>query len=281
MNKEDNNSVSGLLLKAVRWLCQPLINLLIEKGVTYPQFCELLKGLYIETAEKKLKEKGIKPTLSRLFIQTGIHRKETKRVLEENLNANETPFNVSSLGAQIVSRWLGLTEYLDDKGKPLPLQRVGTESGIGFKHLVESVNKDVHPRAILDEWIRLGIVELDENDFVHLNKKAFVPDASFEEKVFFFGRNIRDHIDTCVQNMVVDSPAKLERSVYFSALCTESVNSLQKLSDKMASESLETLNAEALRLKQNQKSDSSPVFRIRYGCYWFDNIQNSNQGQKK
>lgn len=280
MNKQDNNSVSGLLLKAVRWLCQPLINLLIEKGVTYPQFCELLKGLYIETAEKKLKEINIKPTLSRLFIQTGIHRKETKRVLEEN-NEDETSFNVASLGAQIVSRWLGLSEYRDKKGHPRPLIRVGTETDVGFKHLIESVNKDVHPRAILDEWLRLGIVELDDQDYVHLNKAAFVPDAGFEEKVFFFGRNIRDHIDTCVQNMIVEGTAKLERSVYFSALNEESVNRLQTLADKMASESLEALNAEALRLKQSQKSNTSPVFRIRFGCYWFDNIHESTQEQQK
>ena len=284
MSNKNNNTVSGLLLKAVRWLCQPLVNLLIEKGITYPQFCELLKGLYIETAEKSLKKKNIKPTLSSLFVQTGIHRKETKRVLEEVLTDEDVPFNVSSLGAQLVSRWIGLSEYQDIDGQPRPLIRVSEQQEAGFNNLVESVNKDVHPRAILDEWLRLGIVSLDDEDRVHLDKTAFVPDSSFEEKVFFFGRNIKDHIDTCVHNMLSGEPSKLERSVYFSALSEDSVQKLQILANKMALETLDRLNSEALQLKQNQVGNSdneNKLFRMRYGCYWFDNTEESDGGDGK
>lgn len=282
MGGEEDKSVSGILLKAVRWMCQPLIRLLIEKGITYPVFCELLKGLYIETAEKHLKDKGVKPTLSRIFVQTGIHRRETKRVLEEVLSGDESAFQVSSLGGLLVSRWLAMPEYQDENGNPRCLPRIGESVEAGFNDLVASVSKDVHPRSILDEWIELGVATLDEGDNVCLNKNAFVPSGGFEEKAFFLGRHIHDHINTCVHNMITEKQSKLERSVYYSALTPQSVEVLQRLANEKAEETLTLLNARAMELKQDDAGQDSARYRIRYGCFWFDSTDKAaGQGEEK
>ena len=56
---------------------------------------------------------------------------------------------------------------LDARVRPLriepdAIQHLGGPEGIGFDQLITSVTTDVHPRSMLDEWLRLGIVELDQ-----------------------------------------------------------------------------------------------------------------------
>ena len=47
MNQNGYNKTQAALVKAVTLLCTPLIRLLIEKGITFPQFRELMNELYV------------------------------------------------------------------------------------------------------------------------------------------------------------------------------------------------------------------------------------------
>ncbi|MBV5344757.1 MAG: hypothetical protein JZU63_04105, partial [Rhodoferax sp.] len=71
-----------------------------------------------------------------------------------------------------------------------------------FDRLVASESTDIRARAVLDEWLRLGIVELDADDNVRLISDAFVPKKGFEEKAYFLGRNLHDHIAASVHNLL-------------------------------------------------------------------------------
>ena len=91
--------------------------------------------------------------------------------------------------------------------------------------LVESVSKDIRPRVVLDEWLRLGVARIelvDDQELVRLNVEAFVPASGFDEKAFYFGRNLRDHIATAAGNLAGVDPSRLERSVYYDDLTAES-----------------------------------------------------------
>lgn len=275
LNTHKQNPVNDTLLKALRWLCQPLVKLLINKGVTYPVFCELLKSVYVESARNHLKSKNAAPSFSRIFINTGINRKEIKRIVEEVLSndeENESVGRSASLGALLVSRWTGLPEYLDKNGVPRKLARISDNSKEpGFNDLLASVNKDIRPRALLDEWLDREIVSIDTNDRVCLNENAFVPKSGFDEKVYFFGKNVSDHIDSCVHNLTSDKPPMLERSVFYSSLSEDSIRSLQAIANQKILEAVDLINKKALSLKSNEKNQENAKFRFRFGCYWFDN----------
>ncbi len=280
------NFVTKALLKAVWWLCQPLVKLLIEKGISYPVLCDLLKSVYVKTAHEQADLNGKSPSLSRIFVKTGINRKEIKRILNEVLIEDEPVFKTTSLGALLVSRWLADTKFCDQQGAPKKLARVSNNQNIGFKELVESVSKDIHPRALLDDWLALGIVIIDDQDQVCLRETSFIPQTGFDEKIYFFGRNITDHIDVCVHNLLETKQTMFERSVFYSSLSPESIKKLQNLATSQSKETLSILNKEALKLKSQDKDSCNPdlannTFRFRYGCYWFDNTHNSNMENKK
>ena len=133
----------------------------------------------------------------------------------------------------IRDRWVSHADFIDANGKPKALPRLASVGGnISFERLVTRVNKDIRARPVLDEWLRVGVVHIDENDCVCLNTDAFVPSAGFEEKLFFFEQNIHDHIAATTHNLMNLSPSMLERCVYYDGLTLAAINELKTLAEE-------------------------------------------------
>ncbi len=276
MSSQNYNQSSEILLKAVSWLCKPLIHLLISNGITFPQFRDLLKGLYVNVAEQDLLCKGKDVSDSRLFILTGVHRKDIKRLRQMSADENLQISQTSSLGGAIVARWLDVADFLDDKGEPRCLSRNSKNDLAGFEQLVTEVSKDVRPRAILDEWLHSGIVSINEQDEICLNQKAFVPSKNFNDQSFYLARNVHDHIAACENNMLSTNPPMLERSVYYSSLTPESVQKLKNMTQKEGADLLQKINHEAMQLQKQDETKEEANQRMRFGCYWYDEEQNKS-----
>ena len=252
------------LLRAVRHLLAPLVRLLLAHGGTQPLLAELLKGVYLEQAEAELGAGGERPTASRVSVLTGLHRKDIRRLRSELEGPDEPPASVS-LGARLVARWTGEREFCDAEGRPLPLPRQGP-AAVSFESLVASVSTDVRPRSVLDEWLRLGVVELDAEDRVTLRRDAFVPSEGFEEKAHFLGRNVHDHLAAAAHNVAGGEPM-LERSVYYEGLSDASVDELARLSSELGMDALRRVNRRARELKERDAADAETgrPRRIHFG----------------
>lgn len=259
------------ILAAVRRLVRPLVRLLIHKGIGLAAMMELLKEVYVSVAIQEIEtgDAGATrgPSDSRVSVMTGVHRKDVKRL--RNLSAADfvAPRTVS-LGAQIVSRWLASPTTTDGNGRPIPLPRQST-SGPSFDALVESVSTDVRPRAVLDDWLRLGVARL-EGDMVILNQAAFVAPKGLEEKSFFMGRNIADHIAAASHNLIGEGSPHLDRSVHYSNLTESSVKALSEAAERTGMQALLTLNRMALELAARDKTDPAAVQRVNFGLYFYN-----------
>ena len=182
------------LVSALRRVLRPLVRLMLARGVSFPFVAELLKGLFVEVAEREFALEGKAQTASRLSLLSGVHRKDVRRLRGAALSAGEPMPHSVSLGAQLVAAWLAGARVCDRRGRPRPLARAASAGGeASFEALVARVSKDIRARAVLDEWLRLGIVRLDARDRVCLNAEAFVPARGFEEMAFYFGQNCHDH----------------------------------------------------------------------------------------
>jgi len=257
------------LNRAIRRVMRPVVHLLLASGVTYPYLIQLVKALFVEVANRDFQVAGKPQTDSRLSLLTGIHRKDIKRLRDLEMGQTEAPQRVS-LGAQIVSCWLGDSQYLDLEGRPLPLPRHLSEGGAhSFEGLVASVNKDIRSRAILDEWLRLGTVRLDEDMRVCLNVDAFVPDDDYDEKAYFLGEALHDHMAAAGHNLLGGEPPFLDRSVYFDSLSTDSVTELQQMANKMGMKTLRTINGKAIDLQRTDAKRADNTHRMRFGIYFY------------
>jgi len=270
---ESNNNPADppkALVTALRAILRPLIRLLIDKGMTLPVLTALTKEAYVDMAIDNFPVTGKKQTDSRISLLTGVHRKDVRRLRDETREDLVIPSSIG-LGAQVVARWVSSIETTDAEGRPLPLPRQAKSADEpSFDALVEGVSKDVRPRAILDEWLRLGVAHIDESGEVVLNRQAFIPEKGFDEKAFYFGRNIHDHLGTTVNNLIGENNPRLERSVHYGKLSVESVQKLAEISEQVGMEALLTINKLALELAKQDKKKQDANNRVNFGLYFFD-----------
>ena len=258
---------SSALVSALRRLLRPLIRLLVSKQISYPYLANLLKSLFVEVARDDIPTAGKALTDSRLSVMTGVHRKDVKRLLAELEAPAPIPANVS-LGARLIARWNSEVGYLDASGTPSALPRLAQgDVGPSFERLVSEESKDIRPRAVLDEWLRLGLVSIDDQDRVCLVSGAFIPQHGEEEKLYFLGRNVRDHLESAVHNVLSEGPPRLERVVFADQLNAASVAELAALAEEMSMDMLRALNTRARELKTGQIQPGE--HRMSLGVYFY------------
>ncbi len=255
------------LLKALERLLEPLVRTFMAFGVTFPLFIRVLKRIYINAATAESRAAGAATTVSRISVMTGLQRKDIGQIKEQIERNVAPPANVS-LGARLIGIWNGAKAFTDAAGRPLPLARF-SGSRPTFEDLVRSVSSDVRPRAVLDEWLRLGVVDVDGEDRVHLKDNAFVPRQGFDELAYYFGRNLRDHIAASSHNLAGVGDPLLERAVYYDKLTPESVAALEKLARELGVEALVRINREALRLADGDEGKANADQRMSVGIYFY------------
>lgn len=266
------------LIQAITTLLRPLVRLLLRYQITYPYLSQLLKGLYIDVASKEFQAEGTRQTDSRITMLTGVHRKDVRKVREEGLDELKAP-SALPLSAQIVAAWLSEPGFQDAAGQPRALPRLPREGdgGISFEALVDSVaRQDLRARSVLDEWLRLGLVTLDAKELVHLNVEAFIPEKGFEEKLYYFGKNLHDHIAVGVHNLSGDATPQFDRSVYYNNLSEASVAKLSALVNERGMHTLKEVNRLARELQKKDTGHKQAKQRFNFGMFFYLEKQDDN-----
>ena len=249
-------------------LLRPLVRLLIRAGITFPVLEDLLRGLFVDVAQNDLLPDPKSRTDSRISLLSGVHRKEIRRLRLLPQANTETP-PVVTLTSQIIARWLGASPWIDANGNPLPLPRGGAEPE-GFERLVMSVTKDLRPRAVLDTLLADGVVEIDAKERVRLNQAAFVPLPGQDAQLFYFGRNLHDHIAAAAANITATASAPfLDRSVHYDHLPADVAARLEAISRAAAQQMLLEINRAALAVTDGQPPSDGPTKRVNLGVYLF------------
>ena len=273
----------ALLLQAARRLLRPLVRLMMQSGLTFPVLAVSLRRLFVEIAVNDILTDPKARTGSRLSLLTGVHRKEIRRLREMPADPVDAP-DIVTLASQIVARWIGSAPFTDAGGRPRPLPRIGNGIAIApkngtnpaepsFVELVASVTTDVRPRAVLDDLLAHHVVFVDEQDRVRLNADAFIPRPGGEEQLFYFARNLHDHVAASVANISAAGTALfLDRSVHYDRLTPAQGAALRDYARAAAMRALLDVNRRALELTAETTSDGhgSATQRVNFGVYVFD-----------
>lgn len=279
----------------------PLVKLLLHRGIGYPAFAEALKGVFVRVVVEEFPLRDKPQTDSRISVLTGIYRRDVKRLREEALRADghaalrqrpaaasaaESAIQIAepaavSLSSMVIAVWTGKRPYVDQSGKPKPLPRTAAKGGsVSFEALVQSVNTDVRPRALLDEWLRRGAVTLDEDDRVCLNLDVFMAHKTLDEKAFYFAQNVHDHMAAVAHNLTGGEPPFLERCVHYSKLTEESVRELAELAREEGMKALQAVNRRAMALKARDAGKRSATHRMNFGLYFFSASTRTGESER-
>jgi len=200
-------------ITAVELLLRPLARLFLEQGLVFGSAEELLKTAYVRVADAEYRLRDEPPTDSRVSVLSGVHRKDVRRLrfrsAEEKPKAITLPF-----ASEVVTRWISDPRYLDSSGAPRVLPRAAAPPAPSFDELVAAISTDVRPRVLLDELVRLGVAGKTEDGGVEMLISAFVSQKDRGQQLFYFGRNIHDHLAACVHNLVGREPPMMEQNVF-------------------------------------------------------------------
>ena len=133
-----------------------------------------------------------------------------------------------------------------------------------FEALVASVTRDVRPRAVLDDWLDRKLVMIDADDRVVLTEAAFVPGGGSDQQLYYFGRNLHDHVAAAVANVLGEQPRYMERAVHYDGLSETLAKTLEASSRDLAMQALIAANKEA---NQACEADVGGAWRWNFGVY--------------
>ena len=264
------------MLAALRAVLEPLSRLAVARGLPYAALEEVLKHSVVSAAAAANPGVPLNRGVSRITAATGINRREVTRVVEvlqagEGEAAGAAP---RSRASEVYTRWMTAPQFRNAKGQAMALPRLG--GAPSFEALAQSVTRDVHPRSLLDELLRLQLARLDEaSDTVSIAGEGFVPSGDRARLLSFLAANVGDHLQAGVDNVLAQRK-HFEQALFADGL---SADSLQIIRATMVPQWKQLMGSlvpllEARVAADEATLDSAPheQRRIRIGLFAFDDL---------
>jgi Family of unknown function (DUF6502) len=264
----------AIVLSAVLRMCRPLIRLLLRHGVTYPELTQALKLVFVEVAQEELKLRGMPATDSAVTLLCGVHRKDVRGLTRGSAqpSATLTPDASArppvSLVGEVVGAWLGQDAWRDADGQPRALQREE------FEHMASGVSRDVRPRALMEELLRLGVVERSEAGQLRLLENGFAPRTGLAEMAELMAANLGDHAAAAVANLHGEENF-LEQALYVDKLRPEAIEPIRNAARSAWNRALRQVMTETQARWNEDEALTDPADqarrrrRARFGVYFF------------
>jgi Family of unknown function (DUF6502) len=267
---------NAALVAALERLLAPLAQLAVAKGLPYSALDEMLRSAVVTTAHAAHPGLPEHRRASRVSAATGLNRREVNRLLEQQPSAaakTAPAATTRSPAAMVFAHWRSSEAYRTRTGAPRVLPRTG--SAPSFESLAQEVTRDVHPRALLEELLRLNLAAHDvARDTVSLTKANFVPRGDSQRMVQWMGANVGDHLAAAVANLTSSEPRYADQAIAAGGLSATSVEQVrpllhahwQRLSDEMVPVLERLIAQDAARAD----ADNPNTCRVRFGVYGFD-----------
>ena len=270
------------LYSAVVKLLRPLVKILMRYGVSYAEFTEISKRVFVETADEDFQIEGRKQTISRVSMLTGIQRKEVSRLQQLESIDNSTLDLAYNRAVRVTSGWCRDARFTKSEGIPRPLPFEGEFS---FSELARKYSGDIPARAVLDELIRVGTVRRNENDEICLvNESGHAPHADKDALFNIMGNVGRDLIRTLSHNFeCVPHETRFQMSVAYNNLPGYAVSRFQHIGREDAVALLRKFDS-LLASEDRDADGTAPIedgrFRAGVGIYYFEEpITNNANGE--
>lgn len=248
-------------LESIFPMMQHIARWLIHSGVGYTDFAAALKPIFYQQAIKELERIKQNKTDSAVSLLSGLHRKDVNSFKQQANQLTEVPNFAISVPARVIARWIAL-----DLPHQIPIS--GSENS--FEALVKHISTEKHPKSILLELQRLGVVQQNGQE-VLLQQNSFTPDNQMQESKALFSANLSDHLAAGIDNFISDKPfTHLEQALHVEQLTAESVEALKQKSLELWEEMAKQLLHTAIEHCEKDQNQENAKFQFRFGVYQYD-----------
>jgi len=257
-----HEALSGLLASVAR--------LGVAKGLPCAQVEDMLRQAFVQAAAQAHPGLPEHRKVSRISTTTGINRREVTRLVQVLAQPAAAAARPRSLASEAFAHWRTQPAYRDAAGLPRVLPRLGAEPS--FETLAQAITRDVHPRSLLDELVRLGLAHWDETaDQVRLARETFVASGDSARQLGFLGDNVGDHLRAAVDNVLGGNDRlHFEQALFADGLSLPSIESVRPAVRAQWQQLLAAL-VPALEtcVQQDAQHEPAPQGRLRVGLYTY------------
>jgi hypothetical protein len=234
-----NKALSAAILRLLR----PLVRILLRNGVSFGTFSDLAKWVFVDIAGKEFGVPGRKQSDSRISVITGLTRKEVARIKGIDTPDDTAAGQRYNRAARVIGGWLRDQRFTGADGSPAILPFEGDGDSAGFSELVKAYSGDMTARSILDELMRVGAVERDQEGKIHLLVSAYIPKGSDAGKLHILGSDVALLIGTIDHNLhEAREQPRFQRKVAYDNLPAEALPKLREMTNQHAQALLQEID---------------------------------------
>jgi hypothetical protein len=271
------DAIKKTLNASILKLLRPLVRLLLRNGISYGDFADLSKWVFMDVASKEFGVPGRKQTVSRVSVITGLTRKEVSRLQKIEKPDDSAISHQYNRAARVIAGWMRDKHFLNNRGEPAPLHF--DQGKNSFSELVREHSGDIPPRAILDELIRVGTVAKDEDGKINLLTDGYVPRTGDIGKLHILGTDVQLLLSTIDYNLQQGGlTPRFQRKVSYNNLPVEALADFRSIS----AEKSQSLLMELDRILSKQDRDLNQEIKgtgrkeAGIGIYYFERDANED-----
>jgi len=257
-------------------LVQPLMRVAFEYGISAGEIAGVVRRVYIQALEARLREQKRPTTDARLAVVAGIAKSDVTALREASrLGAPHSLRAAVGLDqvASLLSAWHTQAGFSGAYGLALELDVTPTQGSPrrSFRELVAMACPGADEEALLDELVAAGSVEVLEGTTVRCLSRALVPQGAEVTRLERMGRSLAVVADNFVHNLLRSTPEPVyfERAVVSDERMSEAGrDKFLALAGERGQELLVELDTFLTRLVASERSQSGKKYGV--GIYFFE-----------
>ncbi len=276
----DIRSQRSIVTACLRWL-RPIARWLLKSGVTWKEFAELSRGVFVSVAAEEFGLRGRLTNVSRIALLTGMTRREVRRYRESDVDTAVADVRAEddlNHASRVLAGWHLDREFIDEIGKPRTLDAKG--EGATFAQLVRRYAGDIPVTALTKELVRSGSIERTTDGRYRALRRFYMPRAMDGQAVERAGAVIADLAATVEHNLSRDAaePPRFEGRAQNRHVDPRQLPAFRAFMEREGQAFLERCD-EWLSAHEAQPGDGAPVATLRLGVGVFA-IQERTVGER-
>ena len=190
---------------------KPIIRFLLRNRVTWDEFSELSKDIFVDVAREDYGIQQRPTNNSRVAMMTGLSRREVARIRDRLLeDSDDTGRRRGNRISEVLTAWHVDDEFTDESGQPGVLPATGPSGSLSA--LFKRYAGDLPHSALRKEMLQQGLIEETDVEHVRVLKRDYTYAPLDPEIIKQMSVALHDHATTLDHNLDENrkSPARFE-----------------------------------------------------------------------
>jgi hypothetical protein len=192
-----SNDLRPIAKNALLQILIPLTGFVSDAGMSVGELYSIVCEAAVRSAAAKQLETSNRLNISGIAATTGIQRAEISRILKRKTEPWSDQRQQST--NRIVAAWQRDPSFIDKDGNPRELTMYGR--GSTFERLAKKYGRGIPARALLDELIRSGTVEIVDQQKLRVTAGASADRGMSGRAINAFGERASELLATMLMNM--------------------------------------------------------------------------------